>query len=232
MEDLNGALVEVAGLAAEPEGLEAGRGDAFESVVPEAVVEVDGDGDGGVEEIAAPGENGRADERREVASFGIGRGDVAKGAEGVVGGVDLRGLEPEIEITLGAPERVGGEIGGVGEAFQDDEVEVVRGEGCGDFVELGFEARELAGVVLSVLFEAGLDGRRHCVAAEGVESEGEMGLVGEAEEIAPFGFGEGAEFGCVALREAERIEDCAEGAGHGEAETSWLRRETAEARPR
>ena len=99
-------------------------------------------------------------------------------------------------------------------------------------MELGFEAREFACVVAGVLFDAGLDGGRNCVAAEGVEGEGEMGLVSEAEELGPFGFGEGAEGGWVALREAERIEDCAEGTVHCEAETSWFRRETAGARPR
>ena len=77
-----------------------------------------------------------------------------------------------------------------------------------------------------------MDGGRHCVGAEGVDGEGEMGAVGEVEEFAPFGFGEGAEFGCVALRELKRIEDCAEGAVHRGAETSWLRLATAEARSR
>ena len=129
VEDVDGAFIEVASLAAGPEVVEAGSGDAFEIFIPEAVVEVDGDGDRGVEEIAAPGEFGGADQRREVAAFGIGRGDVAEGAEGFVSRVDLPWLEPEIEVALGAPERVGGEIGGVGEAFEDDEFEIARGEG-------------------------------------------------------------------------------------------------------
>jgi hypothetical protein len=232
MEDLEGAGVEAAGLAAGPEGVEAGRGDAFEMVVPEAVVEVDGDGEGGIEEIAAPGEIGGADQRREMAAFGFRGGDVAEGAEDAVGGVNLPRLEPEVEIALRAPEGVWGEIGGVGEALQDGEVEAAGGEGGGDFVEFGLEAGEFAGVVAGVFVEAGLDGGGEGAGAEGGEGEGEVGGVGEAEELAPFGFGEGAEFGWVALGKAERIEEGAEGAVHGEAGVSWMQRATAEARSR
>ncbi len=128
--------VDVNHAATKPEGFEASERDAVLGRVPEGAVELHLDGDFGVEVIAAPVPGGGADERTGVF---VGEGVVAVRAvtEGLDRGLGARdGLgrwDEEVQVVLDARLRVDAEAGFVGEAFEQDEIDVVGGEEGGDF---------------------------------------------------------------------------------------------------